>query len=135
MICFDIDHPIYVQQAGRASTDVMIVPSNDYPGVVPFHTYMASFRGIENGFSVVRATAHGLSAAYDYQGRTLAAADFATTQQAMIAYVPTHGVKTVYSVIGDLFAWLSLAGFATLLGLALFRPTRAKVEAGPHEVT
>ncbi len=134
VICFDIDHPIYVQQAGRASTDVMIVPSNDYPGVVPFHTYMASFRGIENGFSVVRATAHGLSAAYDYQGRTLAAADFATTQQAMIAYVPTDGVTTIYSMIGDLFAWLCLAGFATLLGLALFRPTRAKVEAGPHEV-
>lgn len=86
---------------------------------------MASFRGIENGFSIVRTTGHGLAAAFDYQGRTLAAADYATTRQTMISYVPTHGVKTVYAVIGDLFAWLSMAGFVTLVGLARLRPARA----------
>jgi apolipoprotein N-acyltransferase len=85
---------------------------------------MASFRGIENGFSIVRATGNGLSAAFDYQGRTLAAADFSTTKQAMVAHVPTHGVKTIYTVIGDLFAWLSMVGFVALVGLALVRPVR-----------
>jgi apolipoprotein N-acyltransferase len=86
---------------------------------------MASFRGIENGFSIVRAAGNGLSAAFDYQGRTLATADYSTTKQAMIAHVPAHGVKTIYAVIGDLFAWLSMLGFVTLVGLALFRPTRS----------
>lgn len=122
VICFDMDHPAYIRQAGRSGTDVMLAPSNDWPAIVPFHTAMASFRGIENGFSVVRATANGLSAAFDYQGRTLAAADYATTKQAMISYVPTQGVKTIYAVVGDLFAWLSIAGFVTLVGLALLRP-------------
>jgi apolipoprotein N-acyltransferase len=122
VICFDMDHPAYIHQAGRSGTDVMLVPSNDWPDIVPFHTYMASFRGIENGFSIVRAAANGLSAAFDYQGRTLAAADYSTTKQAMISYVPTHGVKTIYTVVGDLFAWLSIVGFVTLVGLALFRP-------------
>lgn len=128
VICFDMDHPAYIRQAGRSGADVMLVPSNDYPAIVPFHTAMASFRGIENGFSVVRTTAHGLSAAFDYQGRTLATADYATTKQAMIAHVPTQGVKTIYTVVGDLFAWLSMVGFVTLVGLALFRPARANVE-------
>ncbi|MEI7769575.1 MAG: nitrilase-related carbon-nitrogen hydrolase [Chloroflexales bacterium] len=122
VICFDMDHPAYIRQAGRSGTDVMLVPSNDWRYIVPFHTYMASFRGIENGFSIVRAASNGLSAAFDYQGRTLAASDYSTTKQALISYVPTHGVKTIYTVIGDLFAWLSIAGFAALVGLALFRP-------------
>lgn len=126
VICFDMDHPIYIGQAGRSGTDVMLDPSWDWPDIVPFHTYMASFRGIEYGFSIVRATGDGLSAAFDYQGRTLAAADSSTTMQAMISHVPTHGVKTIYAMTGDLFAWLSIAGFVALLGLALFRPAGAK---------
>jgi apolipoprotein N-acyltransferase len=106
----------------------MLVPADDWPDIVPFHTYMASFRGIENGFSIVRAAGNGLSAAFDYQGRTLATADYFTTKRGMIPYVPTHGVKTIYAAVGDLFAWLSIVGFVTLLGLALFRPAHANVE-------
>jgi apolipoprotein N-acyltransferase len=128
VICFDMDHPVYIRQAGRSGTDVMLVPANDWPDIVPFHTYMASLRGIENGFSIVRDAGHGLSAAFDYQGRTLATADYSTTKQAMISHVPTHGVKTIYAVVGDLFAWFSIVGFVTLVGLALFRPARANIE-------
>ena len=124
VICFDMDHPVYIGQAGRSGMDVMLVPSWDWRDIVPFHTYMASFRGIEYGFSTVRATGDGLSAAFDYQGRTLAAANSFTAEQAMIAHVPTHGVKTIYAVIGDLFAWLSMAGFVALVGLARLRPAR-----------
>jgi apolipoprotein N-acyltransferase len=128
VICFDMDHPVYIQQAGRSGTDLMLVPSNDWHDIVPFHTYMAMLRGIENGFSIVRVTGNGFSAAFDNQGRTLAAADYPTTKQAMISHVPTHGVKTIYAIIGDLFAWLSIVGFVTLMGFALFRPARANVE-------
>jgi apolipoprotein N-acyltransferase len=128
VICFDMDHPVYIRQAGRAGTDVMLVPANDWPDIVPFHTYMASFRGIENGFSVVRAAGHGLSAAFDYQGRALATADYSATKQAMISHVPARGGKTIYAAIGDLFAWLCIAGFLALWGLALIRPTRANGE-------
>jgi len=123
VICFDMDFPAYVRQAGRSGTDVMLVPANDWPDIVPFHTYMASFRGIENGFSIVRAAGHGLSAAYDYQGRTLSSANYYTTQQAMISNVPVQGVRTIYARIGDLFAWLCIVCFVTLVGWAFFRPT------------
>jgi apolipoprotein N-acyltransferase len=128
VICFDMDHPIFINQAGHTGVDIMLVPSNDWPDIVPFHTYMAMFRGIENGFSVVRGTGNGLSAAFDYQGRTLAASNYATTKQPMISFVPIRGVRTIYGMVGDLFAWLCIAGFAVLVGLALFRQSRAKAE-------
>lgn len=128
VICFDMDHPIFINQAGHSGADIMLVPSNDWPDIVPFHTYMAMFRGIENGFSIVRATGNGLSAAFDYQGRSLAASDYSTTKQPMISFVPTRGVSTIYGMVGDLFAWLCIAGFAVLVGLAVFRPVRVKVE-------
>jgi len=121
VICFDMDHPAYMRQAARLDTSVMLVPSWDWREIAPFHTHMASFRAIENGFSMVRATGDGFSAAFDYQGRILSAASSFTTDRAMVSHVPTQSVNTIYSLIGDLFAWLSIAGFVILLGSVLFR--------------
>ena len=46
----------------------------------------------------------------------------------MVAYVPMQGVRTIYATIGDLFAWLSMAGLVVLIGFALVRRRQA-VEA------
>jgi len=122
VICFDMDHPAFMRQATGLDTGVMLVPSWDWREISPFHTHMASFRAVEDGFSMVRATGDGFSAAFDYQGRILSTADSFRTDRAMVSHVPSQGVQTIYSIIGDLFAWLSIAGFAVLLGLALIRP-------------
>ncbi len=121
-ICFDADFPSLIHQAGKAGADVMLVPSSDWSDIDPLHTQMASFRAIENGFSLVRITGNGLSAAFDYQGRVLAAVDYFTSgEQVMIAHVPVQGVRTIYSVVGDLFAWLCVAGSVTFVGWAVIR--------------
>lgn len=120
-ICFDMDHISFVNQAGKAGVDIMLVPSFDWKGVDPFHTNMVSFRSIENGFSIVRSTADGLSAAYDYQGRSISSSDAYTSRDdAMTCDVPIHGVKTVYSIIGDLFAWANIV-FLILIGVGFNR--------------
>ena len=65
----------------------------------------------------------------DYEGHVLSAADYFTTnQQVMVAYVPMQGVHTIYATIGDLFAWLSIAGLVVLTGFAFVR-RRQVVEA------
>lgn len=120
IICFDGDFPQLLAQAGALRADVMLDPSNDWRGIDPWHTQMASFRAIEQGFNLIRQTSRGLSAAYDHQGRRLAAMDhYQTTDLAMVSQVPTRGVRTIYSRLGDWFAWLCLAGLALLTILRL----------------
>lgn len=106
IICFDGDFPQLLAQAGALRSDVMLDPSNDWRAIDPWHTQMASFRAIEQGVNLIRQTSQGLSAAFDYQGRRLAAMDhYQTTDYTMISQVPTRGVRTIYSRLGDWFAW------------------------------
>ena len=123
VICYDMDFPRLVRQAGQAGADLMLVPINDWNEVKLMHRNMAVFRAIENGFSLVRANSYqGLSTAADYQGRILAMTDqYTTEERLMIADVPSQGVTTIYSRIGDLFAWLCMAGFVAVVGLAVVR--------------
>ncbi len=127
VICFDMDFPNLLRQAGEAGVDVMFNPSNDWEEVALLRMQMATFRAIENGFSLIRPTSHGFSVATDYQGRVLAITDYFTSEDpVMIAYGPTKGVKTVYSQIGDVFAWLCMAGLVTVIGWAVVRRKAAK---------
>jgi apolipoprotein N-acyltransferase len=108
----------------------MLVPALDWPGIDPFHTHNATFRAIENGYSLVRQTSQGLAMTVDYQGHVLAATDyFKTDQQAMIAFVPVKGVHTIYALVGDLFTWLCIAGLFLLVGLVAFTHFRKRLHA------
>jgi apolipoprotein N-acyltransferase len=128
VICFDLDFPATVRQAGQAGADVLLGPSDDWQAIDPAHTQKAIFRAVENGFSLVRQVSKGLSMAVDYQGRVLAASDYFTTdQQVMVAYVPVHGVRTIYATIGDLFAWLCILGLAVFAGMAIIQSRRRRV--------
>ena len=99
----------------------------------PYHTQVTTFRAIENGYSLVRQASNRLAMTVDYEGHVLAASDYFTTDpQVMVAYVPMQGVRTIYATIGDLFAWLSMAGLVVLIGVAFARRRKA-VEAGTAE--
>src|SRR5437764_320986 len=124
----DEDFPQLVAQGGTLGADVVLDPSNDWPAIDPWHTQMASFRAIEQGFNLVRQTSQGLSAAFDYQGRRLAAMDhYQTTDYAMVSQVHTRGARTVYSRLTDWFAWMCMAVLAllTLRSLRRRRPDSA----------
>lgn len=131
VICFDADFPGTLRQAGQAGADVMLVPGNDWREIDPLHTKMATFRAIENGFSLVRQASNGLAMTVDYEGNVLAASDFFTSDpQVIVAHVPMQGVHTIYATIGDLFAWLSIAGLVVLIGVAFaHRPKAVEISA------
>ena len=123
-ICFDADFPQTLIQAGVLNADIVLNPSSDWSAIDPWHAQMASFRAIEQGVTIIHQGSHGLSAAFDYEGNRLAAADyFHTDNPDMISDVPTAGMRTIYSRLGDWFAWVSGAG---LLALAVkaFAPDR-----------
>jgi apolipoprotein N-acyltransferase len=53
---------------------------------------------------------------------------------AMVSEVPTGGVRTVYSLLGDWFAWACLAALAVLMVLALRRRTVRLVHAQSQDL-
>ena len=115
-----MDFPQFVRQAGKAGTDIMLVPASDWEPIKHLHHAMAVFRAVENGASLVRATRWGNSTAVDSFGRTLAIMDsFSSAQNMMVAEVPISGVRTIYSKLGDWFAWLCIAGLLGLVGFAI----------------
>jgi apolipoprotein N-acyltransferase len=127
-ICFDADFPDLISQAATLPADILLVPGGDWPAIDPLHTWMASFRAVEQGVNLVRQTTDGLSAAFDCRGRVLAASDyFHASDPLMISHVPIRGVTTIYSRIGDTFAWLCLATLPILALLSRRRQPRPAI--------
>jgi apolipoprotein N-acyltransferase len=120
VICYDADFPALV----RADADIMLVPGGDWPQMGRVHTLkMASLRAIEQGYSLVRADFNGVSAAFDHQGHVLAMLDTTGAgRHLMIVDVPVRGTTTLYRLIGDVFAWLCVAGVVLGIGKGVLRP-------------
>ncbi len=116
-ICRDMSFPGYARQAGEQHVDIMLNPSYDVP---KSGGPMYSLRAVENGFTMIRPVYNGFSYAVNANGEVLAAMDSDLTDSGvMYAEVPTEGVNTVYSRMGDLLGWLCVAGFLGFLPLNL----------------
>ena len=136
IICWDTNFHAPVRQAGRNGTDILLSPSFEWRAISPMHAQMAVFRAIENGVSIVRQADNGLSIVTDPYGRTVATVDFFTASEwVMVAQVPSKGVFTLYSVIGDLFGWLAVAGFVVIVGWGVIRWRKAKRAKAPRSGT
>ncbi|MBE0697072.1 MAG: hypothetical protein IH586_09125, partial [Anaerolineaceae bacterium] len=134
IICNDTNHEEVVAQAGKNQTDILFAPSMELKAIDPIHAHMATYRAIENGVTLVRQADNGLSIAVDPYGRVSATMDhFNNSERVMVAKVPILSTFTVYPYIGDLFAWLAIAGFGILLVVAVIQGRREKRSAGdPH---
>lgn len=116
-ICRDMSFPQYIRQAGKNNVDIMLSPSYDFPKST---SHLYALRAIENGFSFIRPTYNGISFAVDYTGKILAEMDSDNTEHGiMYAEVPTQGVTTLYSRIGDLLGWLCVTGFVAVVVMSI----------------
>jgi apolipoprotein N-acyltransferase len=122
-ICKDMDFTGLSRRYGKAGAGLMLVPAWDFNLDRAWHGHIAIMRGVEDGFSIVRAAKNGYLTVTDDRGRILAetrsdSAPFAT----LLAEVPTAHHKTLYLLLGDWFAWLSLAILCiTIVRLLLLR--------------
>jgi apolipoprotein N-acyltransferase len=121
-ICFDYDFPALIRQAGRAGIDIMINLADDTPAIDPLHPNMAIPRAIENGFAMIRPTQGARSIAVDGYGRTLAVQEATHPARHFAVDLPTTKVPTIYPHLGDLLAYLAMAG----LVLVTVRATRRR---------
>jgi apolipoprotein N-acyltransferase len=126
-VCADSTFPLPMRQAGRNGTDILLVGYLEWQAIDPLAAHLAVFRAIENGVSLVRVADNGLSLVSDPYGRILAATNhFRADERTIVAQVPTQGVFTLYSVVGDAFAWLCGAGIIALIVWGIVRGRRAR---------
>jgi apolipoprotein N-acyltransferase len=124
-ICYDTYYPALIRQAGKNHADILFAPSNDVRPYAASALAMADYRAIENGFTMIRPTGNGLSAVIDPRGRVLASQDFFTNSSGiMLTSLPMHRVATLYSRVGDAFAYLCATGLILLTSWALLRRER-----------
>lgn len=115
-ICKDMDFTPLSRHYGEAGVSLMLVPAWDFNLDRSWHGHIAVMRGVESGFSIARAAKDGYLTLSDDRGRILAetrsdTAPFAT----LLANVPTAHDTTLYLLLGDWFAWLSLATLVFVL--------------------
>lgn len=118
-ICKDMDFPHTVRTTAQKGVRLMIVPAGDFGRDGYIHARMAVMDGVENGFAVLRSAFNGLETLSDAYGRILASAS--TMQPGMVvtqAAVPLGPGPTLYTRIGNVFAWLCIVA-SLALGIAM----------------
>jgi apolipoprotein N-acyltransferase len=121
-ICKDMDFTPLSRRYGQAGAGLLLVPAWDFNFDRLFHGHMALMRGVESGFGIVRAAKNGFLTVSDNRGRVLAettsdSAPFAT----LVAEVPAVHDNTVYLLLGDWFAWLTLVTLVAVLVRLAFK--------------
>ena len=111
-ICYEIIFPRLSRAMARNNASLLINITNDaWFGTTsgPYqHFSMAVFRAVENKRSLARAANTGISGFIDPAGRILAATAL-LEEAAVVHSLPLLKEKTVYTIIGDLFARLCMA--------------------------
>lgn len=127
-ICYDLDFPGMMRQAGQQQADIIMVPTGDWEGIAPYHTYMGISRGIENGMGMVKAVSNGLSSISDPYGRILSQDSFFDGEEVhtLINDLPIAHKPTLYSRYGDWFLSLCQMMLFGMLLVQVFRFVRNK---------
>jgi apolipoprotein N-acyltransferase len=130
MICQDDNFTDLARGYGRAGTQLVVVPTNDWASIRGFHAENGIFRAIESGYAVVRAASGGISLVLSPRGEVVARVDHVEQgPQLLVADMPLgDGEVTVYARCGD---WL-VAGMALALlcvGIALGAAPAARDQA------
>jgi apolipoprotein N-acyltransferase len=125
-ICKDMDFPHLSRKYGTDRVGLLLVPAWDFVVDGWLHGRMAILRGVEDGFTIVRAAKEGRLTVSDSRGRVLAEQNSERGGfWSLFAAAPVMHVKTFYTRWGDWFAWLNVVVLAGLLA-SLFRKKAAQ---------
>lgn len=119
-ICYDYDFPNMALTQAKLGADMVVVPGMDWRGMLFQHTQMAGIRAIEGGFSVFRAANNATSMGFNNYGQIRGAMpDFGNNDRILITSLPVGKVRTLYSIIGNLPAYLSIVILLILLSVSI----------------
>ncbi len=125
-ICYEIVYPDLVRQFVKGGSELLTTITNDaWFGTTsaPYqHFVQASMRAIENGRYLVRAANTGISGAVDPYGRVLAQTEI-FKPAVIVTTVRFLNASTIYTRVGDVFAYASVVITLVMLVLARRRNT------------
>jgi apolipoprotein N-acyltransferase len=148
LICYEAIFPEIARETVNAGAQLLVNITNDswygFSSAPHQHLAISRMRAIETGRYLVRAANTGISAFVDPAGRVLSRTEIglAPTDEDFIAaselVAPAHLVqtvallddRTVYCVVGDLFAWLCVAFCLGLFALTSWPLRRVAPQQG-----
>ncbi|MQA78236.1 MAG: nitrilase [Streptosporangiales bacterium] len=124
-ICADMGRPSLGRDNARAGARMMAVPALDFDVDAWSQSRVQYLRGVENGFSVVRASRQGVLTLTDDNGRVIreVRADGPRPVTTVTADLPVPEGTTLYTRWGDWFGLVCL--ILTALGIAALARPRA----------
>jgi apolipoprotein N-acyltransferase len=129
-ICRDLIFTSFGRRYGRLGVSAMLVPAWDFYRDAWMASEVATLRGVESGYAVVRAGRESYLNVSDRYGRTLArrrSADFPGSS--LLADLPlAPPVPTLYARWGDVFGWLTVvaAVWAVFVRPAVSKPAKTR---------
>ncbi|WP_067792785.1 nitrilase-related carbon-nitrogen hydrolase [Actinomadura formosensis] len=130
IICKDLDHPALPRAYRGQEARVLLTPALDFGQDAWWHSRVAVTRGVESGLTIVRSATQGALTVSDPYGNVRAEARTGGAALTVLtAEVSTPGVTTLYSRLGDWFAWLCLALTACVTVLALRKRAAGQLPA------
>ena len=126
-ICYEIVYPALARQSVADGSQLLTTITNDAwygQSSAPYqHFEMASMRAIEQGRYLARAANTGISGVVDPYGRVVRRSGI-FEQEGIVAEVRLLTSRTIYSVVGDAVAHLSIMLTVGLLAAAEWRTLR-----------
>jgi apolipoprotein N-acyltransferase len=124
-ICKDLDFPVHIRKYGRKNTEIVCVPAWDFIQDDWLHSRMAILRGVENGFSEVRAARQGRLTISDCFGHVSSEASSTRKKNVtLLGEVSILKKNTIYSRFGDWFGILNLIASILLIVAGLKNNSR-----------
>jgi len=122
-ICKDMHFAALGRAYGVRHAAVMLVPAWDFNYLDDWlEARTTVFRGVENGYSIVRTSREGLLTVSDPYGRVIAERRSSTMPGSTLLVKATVAdpLPTLYTQLGDLFGWLCVVAAASFLLLGRF---------------
>ncbi|MDF2691160.1 MAG: hypothetical protein K0S29_1015 [Gammaproteobacteria bacterium] len=118
-ICRDLDYPYPAHHYGQDSTNILFAPAWDFEVDAQVHTAGAFTRGIENGYTVVRAARAGYLSITSPTGKVIAESLVAKGNNMLIADAPIWQNSSFYAQHGYWFVWVLILILALLFGMLI----------------
>lgn len=132
-VCGDVNFQAPIRDYADAGTHLVAIPASNEDLNGWQHSRTALLRGVENGLGIAWSSQRGTLMAADPLGRVLASHHTGTALDVAVAEVPAGTGPTIYTRIGDLFAWLCIAmALGGLISMWVPKPRRAAEHRNVH---